>query len=236
MKTQTQEEMLDILLRDAFREDIQRRTPALLTEEEMENVPPVTFSPEFERKMEKLIRRARYVEWWQRNRTRVKRLTAMFAVVLLVGGLLVTKADALRIPFFKLLYTAREEYTEIDVGVPDEDPHISEEFAEFLPSYVLEGFELNSIKEYETFCTLSYENKNDSYYSVVFYIAAANGAIDTEKTKVNEQNIKGYPGYITEKDGRTTLLWYPNEHEYIISGSISLEEIFCLIESIEKKF
>lgn len=236
MKTQTQEEMLDILLRDAFREDIQRRTPALLTEEEMENVPPVTFSPEFERKMEKLIRRARYVEWWQRNRTRVKRLTAMFAVVLLVGGLLVTKADALRLPFLKLIYTTREEFTEIDVGTSDEENRLSKELAEFLPTYVLEGFQFDLVEEGEDFFRCAYKNKDGEYYSVSFFESVLGGAVDTENAMATEIKIKGFPGFITEKDDRITILWYPDGYQYVVEGTISVQEMLDIIESVKRNF
>ena len=58
MKRRTQEEMFDLMLRDAFREDLQNDEPELSAREE----PPVSFSPEFEGKMAKLIRKSRRAE------------------------------------------------------------------------------------------------------------------------------------------------------------------------------
>lgn len=232
MKRRTQEEMFDLMLRDAFREDLQNDEPELSAREE----PPVSFSPEFEGKMAKLIRKSRRAEWWQRNRGRVQRTAAMFAVVIMIGGLLVTKVDAFRVPFLELVYTVRDEFTEIDVKKPNHNNHAEGAFDDCLPTYVPDGYYLDSMEEYEDFFEYTYTNGEEGYYSVSFYESAQDSAVDTEDAVATKKIIKGFPGFVSEKDGRTIFLWYPNTHQYVIAGTLSVEEILRMIDSIEKIF
>lgn len=232
MKRRTQEEMFDLMLRDAFREDLQNDEPELLAK----GGNPVSFSPEFERKMSTLIHKARRAEWWQRNRSRVQRTAAMFAVVIMVGGLLVTKVDAFRVPFLELVYTVREEFTEINVREPGSAHHMAGSFDDYLPTYVPDGFYLDSMEEYEDFCEYAYTDGGEDYYSVSFFESVQSSAVDTENAVVTKKTVKGFPGFVSEKDGRTIFLWYPNAHQYIIIGTLSMEEILRMIDSIEKTF
>lgn len=232
MNRHTREEMFDLMLRDAFREDLQKEEPVLSAREE----PPVSFSPAFQRKMAKLIRKAQRAEWWQRNRGRVQRTAAMFAVVIMIGGLLVTKVDAFRVPFLELMYTVRDEFTEIDVKEPNHEHYAEGAFDDYLPAYVPDGYYLDSMEEYEDFFEYTYTNGEEGHYSVSFYESAQDSTVDTEDAVATKKTVKGFPGFISEKDGRTIFLWYPNEHQYIIVGTLPVEEILRMIDSIEKTF
>jgi len=230
MKRRTQEEMFDLMLRDAFREDLQNDEPELSAREE----PPVSFSPEFEGKMAKLIRKSRRAEWWQRNRGRVQRTAAMFAVVIMVGCLLVTKVDAFRVPFLELVYTVREEFTSFDIVDHEEQGPVSESIEDFVPTYVPDGFHIKSVDEDENSFFISFIDEKDDYYSIDFYRSARSSAIDTEDATMEELEIIGYPGFVVKKDGDITVVWYPENSQYIIGGTISENEIYSILGSIKK--
>lgn len=229
MNRHTREEMFDLMLRDAFREDLQKEEPVLSAREE----PPVSFSPEFQRKMAKLIRKAQRAEWWQRNRGRVQRTAAMFAVVIMIGGLLVTKVDAFRVPFLELVYTVREEFTSFDIVDHGEQISVSRSIEDFMPTYVPDGFQMKSRNGDENSFFISYIDEKDDYYSINFYRSARSSAIDTEDATMEEFEIIGYPGFVVKKDRDITVVWYPENSQYIIGGTISEKEIYSILGSIK---
>lgn len=80
MKQKLQDEMFEAMLRSALRD---HREEALLTEEELraQGMELHRFSPEFEQKMEKLIRKASKKERRMQRGKRGWRIAAMFTTV-----------------------------------------------------------------------------------------------------------------------------------------------------------
>lgn len=236
MKQKLQDEMFEAMLRNAFQDHHEEET--LSPEEELRvmGVKPHQFSPEFERKMEKLIRKARRKEWREKHRKGIRQLAAMLAVVFLTGGILVTQVDAIRVPVMSVMITIGERFSEIVVQDPAQRDTLSNEFHSRLPTYMPDGFWVESVDEDKDGCTVFYSNSTKKYYSIDYYTSAADTAIDTENAIVSEQKIRGQPAIIAEKDGSTIIVWYPNGHEYILSGTISLEEMIRILESIENIF
>lgn len=236
MKQKLQDEMFEAMLRNAFQDHHEEET--LSPEEELRvmGVEPHQFSPEFERKMEKLIRKARRKEWREKHRKGIRQLAAMVAVVFLAGGILVTQVDAIRVPVMSVVVTIGERFSEIVVKDSAQRNIPSNEFYSRLPTYMPDGFWVESVDEDKNSCTVFYSDNSESYYSIDYYTSAADTAIDTENAIVLEQEIRGQPAIIAEKNGSTIIVWYPNGHEYILSGTISLEEMIRILESIENIF
>ena len=236
MKQELQDEMFEAMLRSAFRDHCEEEE--LPTEEELRamGVEPHRFSPEFEKKMEKLIKKMRRKEWREKHRRGIRQLAAMLAVVFLAGGILVTQVDAFRVPVMSVIITIGERFSEIVVKDSAQRNIPSNEFHSRLPNYMPDGFYVESVDEDKDSCTVFCSDNSESYYSIDYYTSAADTSIDTENAIVSEQEIRGQPAIIAEKDGSTIIVWYPNGHEYILSGTISVEEMIRILESIENVF
>lgn len=238
MKQNLQNEMFDAMLRSAFQERRQQGDRELLTEQELreQDIEPQQFSPAFERKMKKLIKKVGRREWRRTHRKTMQHVAALFAVVFLTGGILMTKVDAVRVPVGNILFTIGEEFSTIQVQQERPTQTISKKFAEYLPTYIPVGFFVESVDESKHECYVSYSDGGERYYSVDFYASARGGAVDTEDSIITEIEIRGYPAIMLQKAERTMLLWYPANHEYFIVGNVPREELFAVLESIENIF
>ena len=111
---------------------------------------------------------------------------------------------------------------------------MSESIEDFVPTYVPDGFHIKSVDEDENPFFISFIDEKDDYYSIDFYRSARSSAIDTEDATMEELEIIGYPGFVVKKDGDITVVWYPENSQYIIGGTISENEIYSILGSIKK--
>lgn len=225
MKKELQEELFESMLRSAFQEKVNAQ--------ELEDVPPHKFSPEFERKMQRLVRRTERRTWRQTHRKTLQRVAAMFALAVVLGGVLVTKVDAVRVPVLSFVFTIEEKFSQIDIVGNKEPSPLSGDLQDFLPSYVPDGFWLDSVEEESDQFFVSYMAGDGRGYYVNFRASSEGCSVDTEDATTEQREINGYPGIIIQKDGENMILWYPNAHEYFVAGTIPLEELFRIIDSIK---
>lgn len=235
MKQNLQNDMFDAMLRSAFQERRQQGDRELLTEQELreQDIEPQQFSPAFERKMRKLIKKVERREWRRMHRKTMQCAAALFAVMILTGGVLVTKVDAVRIPVMNFVINVSEEFSDIQVVDSERKLELSEASNDYLPCYVPEGFSVEFVEEYSDTWIVQYTDRIGEYYSIDFYRSAINGSMDTEGATVTEQKINGYPALIIDKKDYLTVVWCPDGSEYIISGTISMEEVNSILSSIK---
>ena len=238
MKQELKNEMFDAMLRSAFQDYAKAAKPELETREELRarGVELHAFSPEFEGKMKKLIRKTKRKAWWRDHRKRIQHTAAMFVALIAAGGVLVTQVDAVRIPVVNFVISVSEKFSEIQIGSSGENSALSEKFQDYLPTYMPEGFVVESVEETENTFSVLYTNESGGQYSIDFYVSAAGGAIDTEEATVMEEKIHGYSALMIQKEDQIMVFWYPSGHEYIIAGTISKEDILSILNSIEKTF
>ena len=167
-----------------------------------------------------------------------QRVAALFAVVIVAGGILFTQVDAIRVPVMQLIITAGEKFSVINVDDPAPKSAWSKKFDGYMPTYAPEGFMIESVEEYADVCRVTYSDGEGTSYSVSFYKTAWGGAYDTEDSTITERALYGYPAVIIEKSTRlrTILIWYPDGHEYDVIGAIPTEEALRILESIPNEF
>ncbi len=225
--------MFETMLRNAF-QDHHEEDP-LFPEETLreKGVELHQFSPAFERKMEKLLRKARRKEWRAKHRKGLRQLAAMVVLVFLGSGFLVTQVDAIRIPVMNIIITVGDHFSEITLKDTATQAVPSKAFRSHLPTYIPDGFYVESINESKDSCMVFYEDNNNGYYSIDYYISPLDTSIDTENATLSELEIRDCPAVVSEKDEVTIIVWFPHGHEYILSGSISLDEMIQILGSIE---
>lgn len=236
MKKELKEEMFDAMLRSAFHDHAATMEPELETEAELraQGIEPHVFSTEFEREMKKLVKKTQRKTWRTGHRKGFQRAAAMFALVILTGSVLVTQVDAVRVPVMSFVISAHEKFSEIQVVDPGDTLELSEASNDYLPSYVPEGFFVEFVEEDKNTWIVQYSDGMGGYYSIDFYRSVVGSSMDTENATIKEKIINGYPALIIEKEGILTVDWCPDGNEYIISGTIPLEEICFILNSIEK--
>lgn len=229
------EERFERLIGLALDAEVESAEDSLKTEEELRasGIEPHTFSLEFERKMEKLLRQQRRAAWRIKYKKTIKRMVVSAALLVLIAGITIFSVDAFRVPFMRFVLDLTGTHSDIVVE-PKDKPAISEEFDPYLPSYVPEGFSVDTVQEYKgEGISISYTNGDGLFYGLRFNYQLSDSAIDTEDAQVEEITIKGFPALLTEKDGRTMLSCGMNGQAYYVTGYISKDDAIKILESIQ---
>ena len=238
MKHELKEKLFEEMLQSALKEHTKNDASELKTEDELlkEGTVPHRFSPDFERKMKRLIGKERRSLWRKLHRKMLQRIAVCTAFAVLVGGTAVMKVDALRVPIFNFFMSLGEKYSVIHIQDTEKPTGISKELNEYLPAYIPEGFFESFVLEDTNSFTIEYKNKDESSLILAFWKTAQGGAVDTEDSIVTEFKIRDYPAYSIQKGERIILIWMPNGHEYNITGNIGKDETIRILESIKKNF
>lgn len=228
------EERFERLIELALDAQVESSDDPLRAEEELrvDGIEPHTFSPAFERKMERLIRRQRRAAWCEKHGRTVKRIAASAALFVVVAGVTVLSVDAFRVPVMRFVLDLTGTHSEIVIDT--EKTSISKEFDPYLPSYVPAGFTVGTVQEYEgEGISIEYVNEDEQFYGLRFDYVLSGASIDTEDAQIEEITIQGFPALVTEKKGRMMISCGINGHAYYVTGYISKEEAIKILESVQ---
>lgn len=196
-----------------------------------------TFSPEFEKKMQRLIADPQTACRPRRGRVSKARVAAAcFAAALLAVCLMAV--TAVREPVHNLIITPdgidsqvelKKEYA-LPGGKIITPPKGIETF--YLPTAIPEGY---TLKEMSTvYHTASWKNeKNEIYFSQA--PASVSSTIDTWNAEVVEIVVNGHAGILARNVSQSILVWdnYGYLFELIYPAEIADSEILAMAESLE---
>ena len=221
----------DEILRKAFLEANLHR----LDEFQAENPEPVTFSPAFERRMEKLIRKQ--TKWyWDYTNTAAKRMCAALASFVLVFSMSMS-VSAIREPVVDFIIKVKDAFIELFVNnVPDGAPETIETvytFASVPEGYVEKEQEANSMyaktiwvnNESEIFLKQTPIQTDDPY------------ELDSEVDKSGTVMVGEWTVYYSTRYESNFFFWATNEYTYTLTCpvDIELDTVFNMIEHMIPK-
>lgn len=218
-----QQEKWNAMLKVALYEQLETETEYENIEEEEHK-----FSKDFEYKMEELMS-----EKGKKKRYRSRgTVAAVLAVVVLAAGLVGMHAEAIKVPV--LNFMKADEYSVTDYGAKKSVVEVPEEYEEYAPTYVPEGFELVYTYARERKCYLQYRNSIDGKeYEVIILNEKNRIAFDSEDAETVEKKIGGYDALIADKDGIVWLSCILGNHTYSLEGEIELEDAEEILKSVE---
>ena len=210
----------------------------LPSDEELGNI---SFSDEFEEKMRKLIEKQKKFYYYWVN-TAGKRAAAIIAA-LFVGLTAVTfGVKAIREPFLRFIVETFEKFSSIIFMNDDDNSGQSSvsadadfEFEAIEPQYIPEGFILDSKNEDIVIYQEMYFNA-DKTQSINYIQTLTNDTIlqvDTENTTYDKITINDCEGIAYSKNGINTVMFNTKTYVFSIYGTINMEEIIKIAESIE---
>ena len=109
------------------------------------------FSKSFERKMNRLMRK---IDAKENHHKKAKVIAAAVLVTVAALGMLTMNVEAIRVPVQN--FFMGEEYSAIDFGGKKDVVEVPEEYAEYVPEYVADGYELVFARGDEEKCYLQY--------------------------------------------------------------------------------
>lgn len=216
------EQKFDAMLKPALYEQMLKEM-----EEDGMPVEKHEFSRSFDRKMKKLARTAGMpVEKRFRN---VKVAVATGVVVVAALGIVTMNVDALRVPIWNLFMG--EEYSAIDFGGKKEEIEVPVEYEEYVPGYVLPGYELVYAYGDEDKCYLQYRNLEGLDYFITLSSGNKRAAFDTEDGEVIEKKIENYDVIFMEKDEEMWASFMVGNIRYVFEGNLRMQDIEDIIKN-----
>ena len=228
----------DSVTRDSVFEALFRQAVIDNFYEELDSLPPdvelakqFAFSPEHELRMKKLFAREERLERLHTTAKWSRRLVATIAIVvtLLFGSLMLV--PQVRATVVQTLIEWYERFTMFTSNAPEAEKTNLE------PQYIPIGFVEIVRDELELMTTILYLNEDDG--SVISFSStrmSGSTAVDNEMVDyiVSVVNGNEYHCFVsTEAGGEVTIVWEKNNQRYIITSTISIDELMKMAVSVE---
>lgn len=185
------------------------------------------FSKSFERKMNRLMRK---IDAEENHHKKAKVIAAAVLVTVTALGMLTMNVEAIRVPIQN--FFMGDEYSVIDFGRKKDVIEVPVEYEEYVPEYVVDGYELVYAREIDRVCYLQYRNIDGKEYDISICIKDIRTAFDTEDAEVSEIKIGSHDAVTMEKDGKTWISFLSKGIRYTIESYLELSEIEKILDSV----
>lgn len=206
----------------------QKLCESLPTDEELKDI---TFSETFEKNMQKLISMQKKSYYYVIN-TVGKRVAIIVLAIIISLTATTFSVKALReavIQFFIETFT-----THSDVSVEGDEIPFEMDFKKVQPRYLPEGFTLSRDLSNEILCFIEYANTENVIINYSQYRNDGTAfSVDTEGVDFETIYINGLEGIMYENKGVNKIVFADEEYFYDIKGSISMDELVKMAESIK---
>ena len=207
MSRNLDEKKSDYLLELALEEQLENDEDMRHWEQlEQENLPH-EFSEQHKKRMRKIFRKAKRIEFYKEHRKRIVKIAASFLVIICASVITVTQVEAFRMPLLDFFYQVKEKSTFFGVSA-DSGGKLTKNFQEYEPTYKPEGFVVTEVSEKKDRFSIKYEDENGSNYKFCFFYKFRDFALDTEDAAVSDININGKKASIIEKGSETRIIMY----------------------------
>ena len=219
------------ILRKAFDIIAREEAKSLPTPEECTHI---TFSEEFEQKMQKLINKEKKPYYYLIN-TVGKRVACVIIAVLLALTSVTFGVKAIREAVIDFFVETFEKFS--IVGFKDEDISSKLDYIEtyYTPTYIPEGYELKKDEKILTYRRMHFMSGNDYIEFRQNTLQLLSTYIDTEDCDTESVLVSGHKGFYSNKDGTALLYWNDCNYSYYIrfDSVIEKQEIIKMAESIK---
>ena len=198
--------------------EILRKALAVIAEEEAAKLPSaeecahITFSEEFERKMQKLINQQKKSYYYLIN-TVGKRVACIVIAVLIALSTVTFSVEALRESVVKFFVETFEKFSIIRVEDAVNDNSVLETY--YAPTYIPEGYELRNCEDNLSAHRKTYIANENSVLYFEQYLKHVKIKIDTEGTKTAYIKICGREAFYTIENEKQMIYWVDEEYRYL---------------------
>lgn len=201
-----------------------------------EELSDITFSEEFERKMQKLIDRQKkfYYYWFN---TVGKRVAAIILVILLSFATITFSVRALREPVIRFIVETYEKFSSIIIvnDKNEDDIVIDYSFEKITSMYIPEGYILDFEFDEAPIYQVRYVNNDKTKMFVCMQAITDEGIVqaNTEGITYENININNDSGVFYSNKGNNTVIFNLDKYVFTLTGTISREELVKIAESIK---
>jgi len=196
---------------------------------------PVTFSPKFERKMERLLR-ANQSPFYPLVNTNFKKAVLAMAVVLILMITTVFSVSALREPVVRFFVEVYEKFSQVFFHHNEEEQFPSTLEVYYAPTWLPNGYmeDVGQLVDAIIFLERTYADGNSHEIKFRQYTITSSALrIDTEGVNTESVMINGNAGLYFSNKGIQHLTWNKGQYGFSVSGPVSKSHLMQLAESIQ---
>lgn len=231
MSRNLDEKKSDYLLELALEEQLENDEDMRHWEQLEQESPPHVFSERHRKRMQKIFRKARRVEFYKEHRKRMIRIAASFLVIICASVVTVTQVEAFRMPLLDFFYQVKEKSTFFGVST-DNSAKLTKNFQEYEPTYKPKGFAVVEVYEKEDRFSIKYEDGKGNVYRFYFFSQIRDAALDTEDAVASNIEINGHKASVIEKGIEIKIIMYKNNSVCYLGGDLPFEEAYEIMKSI----
>lgn len=223
-----EQELEQLLARGA--EGCARQLACQLESEERE------FSPRFEAAMEEMIARQSARTAARKNSWTHQLKAAALALVCLAGlGFGAMRVEAFRLPLLDFLIGEKENYTQVQFPSLEDNPAFGGEVQDYLPTWLPEGYRLESVEEDSWFIHGVYaKEEGERIFLSATPSSGASVMLDRQGAEVTQTEIGTRGAFIARRksDQRVVVLMFDNSYAYTLTAYLPQEDAVAIMESI----
>ncbi len=192
---------------------------------------PVAFSPAFEKKMNRLIRRRRAF-YWQFTNTVCKRVCVGLAMLAIIFSMSMS-VSAIRRPVVELMVHVKDAFVEFFVGTtPDSLPKTVETVYTF--SALPDGYEWKNREMGTQRVKTTWTNQKHDMILKQSVISTGSITVDSESDELYTVEVNGFAVQCTQRYQIRTFVWMTDEYQYILicSSEIEAETALAMIRDM----
>ena len=213
--------------------------------EEIDSIPSndklmekLSFSPEFEIRMNKLFTKERRRELFNRVLFYSKQIAAMFILTIAVVFSLLLINPEVRAAVKSTVIEWRDKFTSI-IFQSSKSSNMSDD-KEWQFEYLPFGYQEDKIENFGIITNIEYVNEQDQiiYFSYRPDGVNSNISIDNENHKIETIMINGVSAYIakaTDDDYENGIIWSMEGYSFSLWSQLQMEELIKIVESITVK-
>lgn len=214
---------------------------AKIISEEVDKEPMVSDYPKsldlwFESYNKRLKRKHNIKKFANKSYTYLRRIAAVFVVVVIVSTILVLNVEAVRIEFLNFFINEESNNIHIQSEIKTQEDLLLEDYhGLYLLGYVPEGYILKDILNINDNVTMTY-----LYQEKRIVFIQQKGSLDTnidnERMKVTPYKLEnGENAILSESDDYTSIVWKNDTNTFIIEGNIDRDSIIMMVENVDYK-
>lgn len=170
----------------------------------------------------------------------VNKAAVFFLVLILTFSTAMITAQAFRVKVMNFLIDIQPEYTSFQIknntsGSSGEKLTVNWTNT-YLPTYVPEGYEVDSLTYTEPLKEITYRNQRNKSSLIDFSEndSSNNVEIDTENASVLKTVfVNGHKGTLVVKDSQTTVAWKMDQHIFVVCTEESMEETLKIAQNVK---
>lgn len=191
-----------------------------------------SFSPEFEKKMEKLVKH-RSKPYYKLINSFGKRVACVTATLLIASSVTILSVDAFRESFANLIVNVYEKFSAVSSEEPTNSPDTIEDIYEI--TYDLSDYTVD-YKEYTKYSrNISYINNDISIDFRQCTKKMYNVKLNTEGAEISTVNIGEYEAmYYRDNHNYDNVIWDNGDYIMQLSSNIGKDELINIAKSVKK--